>query len=232
MPALFDGSSTTYEISSGSTLRVGEGLTTRLLYTLWQSGPIKISSSLTGGNGNLDFDRRISLPGLSLTAQSGTDVSMIDSMTRFSYSFGSSGFYVTPLVDIGLNHVHVDGYAETGAGALNLAIGGFSETIFSASPAVEIGSTMTTGELTYRPYLRAGVTFLSDDGFTTATHFAAAPGAGTFLTTARFDDVFADISAGIQMFGNDGMDLRINYDGHFGENSESHGGDVKLTIKY
>jgi Putative peptidoglycan binding domain len=41
VPALFDGSSTTYQITPGSNLRIGDSLTSKIIVTLWQGGNLK-----------------------------------------------------------------------------------------------------------------------------------------------------------------------------------------------
>ena len=199
----------------------------------WTQGPWKLSSSLSAGQGNIDTERGINIPGVSAIASSGTDVGLVTNMTRLAYSFGATGFYVTPMIDLGVSYINVDGYSETGAGALNLAVSSSSDWIVSGGPAVEIGSTITADGLTYRPYIKAGITFLSEDNFQTSARFASSPlSVAPFTIRSKFDDVFADFNAGVQMFGNNGLNLRLNYDGHYGENSRQHGLDAKLTINY
>jgi hypothetical protein len=41
VPALYDGSSTTYTLTPGSNLRIGDSLTSRIAFTLWQGGQLK-----------------------------------------------------------------------------------------------------------------------------------------------------------------------------------------------
>lgn len=197
----------------------------------WVQGPMKVSGSLSVGQSNIETDRGIAIA--NAVASSDTDLTAVNGLLRFAYSFGVTGFYVTPMVDVGFAHLSVDGFTETGAGALNLAVASLSETIFSGGPAVEVGATYTIAGAVVSPYFKAGVTFLSEDGFTTSSQFAGAPAAlSPFFTTSKFDDVFADLSAGVQMFSDDGVNLRLNYDGHIGENSDQHGVDAKLTVNY
>ena len=199
----------------------------------WTQGPWKISGSISGGHGDLETVRAIKIPGLSTIASSGTDTGFATGLARLAYSFGETGFYVTPMLNIGFNHINVDGFTETGAGALNLLVAPASTTIFSGGPAVEIGATVMAQGLAFRPYAKFGLTFLSEDAFTTNARFAAAPETiAPFTTQMRFDDVFADVSAGVQWFSASGINLRLNYDGRFGDSSEQHGVDAKLTVNY
>ena len=201
--------------------------------TKWTSGPWKLSSSISGGQGDLDTRRGIDIPGVNVVAVSGTDVGLVKGLTRLAYSFGATGFYVTPMVDAGFTYVDLDGYTERGAGALNLIVSSSDQWIASAGAAVEIGSTITNETMTYRPYMKAGVAFLSEDSFQTSARFAGTPAdVAAFKINSHFDDVYAELSAGIQMFGGQGLNLRLNYDGRYGENSEQHGIDAKLTVNY
>ncbi|MEQ1576748.1 MAG: autotransporter domain-containing protein [Hyphomicrobium sp.] len=199
----------------------------------WTSGPWKLSGSISGGQGDIDTERGINIPGVSAVATSGTDVGLVTTLTRLAYSFGASGLYVTPMLDLGVSYINVGGFTEQGAGVLNLVVSSSSDWIVSGGPAVEIGSTITGDGFTYRPYVKAGVTFLSDDGFTSSARFVSAPaGLAPFTITSRFDDIFADLTAGVQIFGGNGLNLRLNYDGRFGENSQQQGLDAKLTVNY
>ncbi len=199
----------------------------------WSQGPWKLSGSFSGGQGDLETLRAINIPGFAAIASSGSDASFATGLARLAYSFGESGFYVTPMLNLGFNSISIDGFTESGAGALNLQLASESETIFSGGPAVEIGATVMAQGLTFRPYARFGVTFLSEDTFTTSGRFAAAPASvAPFTIQSRFDDVYADISAGVQWFSASGINLRLNYDGRIGESSEQHGIDAKLTLNY
>lgn len=199
----------------------------------WAQGPWKLSGSLSGGEGNLETVRAINIPGFATIASSSTDTGFATGLARLAYSFGETGFYVTPMLNIGFNYVRVDGFTESGADVLNLQVFSANETIFSGGPAVEIGATIMAQGLTFRPYAKFGVTFLSEDAFATQARFAAAPASiAPFTITSRFDDVFAGVSAGVQWFSASGINLRLNYDGRFGDSSEQHGVDAKLTFNY
>jgi hypothetical protein len=83
VPALFDGSSTTYQITPGSNLRDGDKLTSRIAVTLWQGGSVKGSGTcsqeacpVTYDGKNLFARRsRLRLAGTPTTSPSGTTIS-------------------------------------------------------------------------------------------------------------------------------------------------------------
>ncbi len=199
----------------------------------WTEGAMKLSASVSGGQGGLDTLRSISIPGLAAVASSDSDVGFASGLLRFAYSFNAGALYVTPMFNGGINHIRFGGFTESGAGGLNLAAHSASKTIFSGGPALELGTTIEAGGLTFRPYARFGVTFLSEGSITTEARFAAAPATlAPFAIQSEFDNVYADISAGVQWFSASGIHLRLNYDGRIGGNSEQHGIDAKLTLNY
>lgn len=199
----------------------------------WVDGPWKISGSLTFGHAGIDSERDITIPGLALTAVSDSDLDFGTGLARFAYSFGSGGFYVTPMIDAGVNYLRFDGFKEHGAGALDLDVQSTDAWVLAATPAVEIGATIVSGNQTFRPYVRAGVMFLSEDSISARATLAGAPaGTDPFTIRSEFADVLAEFGAGITMFSDDGLTLRLNYEGKAGEETNIHGLDAKLTVKY
>ena len=91
---------------------------------------------------------------------------------------------------------------------------------------------MKVETMTVRPYAKAGVTFLSEDSIATTARFAGGPAGSSFFVVSKFDDVFANINAGVQLFSDAGVNLRFNYDGKFGENSRENAFDAKVTVNY
>ena len=195
----------------------------------WASGPWKLSASVSAGQGDADISRTTGL-GLTATATSSTDVTLVTSLARLSYSFGATGFYVTPTIDMGATWVRMGGFTEQGAGLFNLAVSSSDQWVFSASPAIEIGATLPANGGALRPFVKAGISFLSEDAFSVDARFASAP--STFAIASAYDDVFATLDAGLQLFSADGINLKLGYEGRFGANSRENGVDAKLSINY
>lgn len=198
----------------------------------WATGPWKVSGSFSAGQSSTDTSRRTGLA-LSDTATSDTDVTLVSTSARFSYSFGASSFYLTPMVDVGATWVRMDGFEEQGAGLFKLAVASASEWIFSAGPAVEVGATVVSNGMTLRPFVKGGVTFLSDDNFAVQARLSSlSPATASFAVSSAFDDTFAALDAGLQLFSESGINLKLGYQGRFGEHSRDNGVDAKLTINY
>jgi outer membrane autotransporter protein len=130
--------------------------------------------------------------------------------------------------------VHLGGYTERDAGAFNLKVDSADKVLFSIMPGLEVGGQLRDGSGTiWRPYARAGVTFFSSDSMSVAASFANAPaGVSAFNMQSKLDTVFADVEAGTHVLMMNGLNVRLNYEGRFGENTRQHGGTVKLGLPY
>jgi hypothetical protein len=62
------------------------------------------------------------------------------------------------------------------------------------------------------------VTWYGDTGFTGTSRFIVAPeGADSFVTRTEIDKVMGKVTAGIDIIGAGDFDLRLRYEGAFGE---------------
>ncbi len=155
-------------------------------------------------------------------------------LARAAYLFDvGDGLYVKPQIQGGVTHVSRDGFTETGAGAANLQVSSESETFFSVSPSVEFGGDFELDEgMKIRPYVRVGATVLSEDTIDTTARFAASASPLTFTTSVERDDLFGEVAAGFVVFSDEELSVRAEYQGRFAEDSQSHGGFLKLQLKF
>ena len=71
-----------------------------------------------------------------------------------------------PLVDLNVTNVDMDSFTEKGRNGAALKVSSNDETVFSATPALEIGTQWGhPGGILTRPYVRGGVSFYSDADF-------------------------------------------------------------------
>ena len=83
------------------------------------------------------------------------------------------------------------------------------------------------------PYARAGVIVFDDNETSVTANFASAPaGILPFEVRGDFDQVQADVEAGIHVLTASGINMKLNYEGRYGEDSQQHGGSVKVTAPY
>ncbi|MBI1384332.1 MAG: autotransporter domain-containing protein [Rhizobiales bacterium] len=236
MPDWFVGLALGYETTSletdagassdGERFQVGGALK-------YQSGPLLLAATATGGKTNYETARSINFGGFTGVATSEHDVTYLAGQLRAAYLIDLGGWVAKPLVDVNVTHLERDAIAESGAGAANLNIASASDTIFSIAPAIEFSAELRQGDAVMRPFLKAGVTFYDDSEQTLTASFAGAPaGTGEFTIRSSFDDVVADIEAGITAIHDDGTTLSFAYEGHIGETSAQHGLMLKGSLRY
>lgn len=197
----------------------------------YQSGPMVLALAGSFSTGEVDMVRRLNIGGFTPTARSSYDVDHVGATFHAAYLLDRSSWYAKPFVDVNVTHIDRDSATETGGGAANLSISGSDETYFSVTPVLELGTTIDRGDgRTMRPYVRAGVTIYGDTDQSVTARFVGAPAAvGGFTTNSEFDDVFADIAAGVTLFDGDQHTVSAGYEGRFSDDTEIHGFFVKGT---
>lgn len=197
-----------------------------------QWGPVNAYLNVAGSWADYDLDRYVGIPGIGSVAEASQDVASLITRLRLSYLMDGGSWYVKPMVDVAATHIRLGGYTETGAGAANLNVATTRDWLFSVTPSIEAGFQIGTGDGTiFRPYARAGVTFLDRDEVAIETSFAAAPGI-PFTVRGRIENVYADVEAGLHVLTTSGINMRLNYEGRFGEDSQQHAGSVKLSAPW
>jgi uncharacterized protein with beta-barrel porin domain len=200
----------------------------------YNPGALLLAAGVSGTLGDYDTDRRIAFPGFSAKASGDNDINAVDGRFRAEYLFTAGTWYLKPMVDLDATHIDLNGTHETGAGGVGLNVRGNDETVFSATPALELGAQFgQPGGTLYRPYVRGGATFFDDPDFVLLASFEGAPsGVGPFRIATSTDDVVGHVGAGLDVIGARGASLRLYYDGRFGDTVEEHAGGIKATLPF
>ncbi len=216
----------TDNLASSDGDRFSAGMVLKALY-----GDTVLAGSVFGGLGSFDTTRFV-LPGV--TAHGDEDIDFAGAALRLSHTYEQGYWYLKPILDAGATYVSYGGFSETGAGVANLVVQDENQWVLNLGAALEIGSMMIIQPgLFARPYVRAGVTALSDTDFSLTSSFAGAPaGVAPFTVTTSYDDLFADLSAGIDVFASSGLSVNMAYDGRFGDHTTSHAASAKLRVAF
>ncbi len=195
-------------------------------------GAATMATGVFGGVGWFDTERTIGLAGID-PARGDQEIRFGGGQARFTIAEEGSGWYVKPLLDLNATYIEYGGFTETGGGAAALAVAGANDWVFSARPAVEIGGDFRAADATVRPYVQVGFTYMSDAEFTLTSNFLSAPaGVAPFMIASQFNNAFIDVVAGIDLITAGGVELKLNYDGRFSDDSELHAGSVKAGVKF
>lgn len=199
-----------------------------------QWGPVNIYGNLVGNFSQIDHKRIVNLPGLGAIASAKQDVSSGLGRIRLSYLMDHGDWYLKPIVDVDATYLHLSSYTETGAGAANLTVNSSSEWIFGSTLSLELGGEhkLENGSL-LRPYVRAGVRFISEDDMDTTVNFAGATaGLTAFQVNSELENVFGEFEAGMYFVSPQGFNLQVKYEGRYAEDSEQHAGSLKAALPF
>lgn len=197
-----------------------------------QLGPWLIAGSLTGGHGIYDTRRSIRLTDESFEAKSRWKARYASAGVRTSYVHAWPSWYLKPMLDVSLTYQHMPAYRETGAGPLNLHFDSASQWSSMVSPSIELGGRYEWRGNTLRPYVSAGVSWISDTGWDVKARFEGDPEQRPFGLTTDLPRHFGELKAGVVLRRKDNLELKAEYGARFADNYLSQTGELRLAIHY
>ncbi len=193
---------------------------------VWQA--FELAGAVTGGGGTIHSDRSV----LGLTASADRDFYYVAGTGRATYLHEMGSMYIKPIAEGSLTYISASGYTESGAGIFNLTVGDTDQFVGRGSGMIEVGTELGSADsVLIRPYIGAGVTVLAGEDIQVTSSFAAFSGSTVSLTT-DVDNIYGDVKAGVSVLGKKGWTGRIEYDGHFSGNTQSHSGTAKVSIPF
>lgn len=101
------------------------------------------------------------------------------------------------------------------------------------TPGVEIGTRVNVApDLPARLFAGAGVSFLSEDSFEVSSRFAGISEMDGFVTKMPINDTVGHVTAAIDLQKVHGLQLKLQYEGSFAENFQSHGGQLRFGYRF
>jgi outer membrane autotransporter protein len=200
----------------------------------YNPGPLLLAGELSGGRGWYDTTRPMAFGGFAATATGNQEVGIFNGGVRAAYVLGSPHLYFKPMLNAAATRLNLGDLAETGGGAANLAMQSSDQTIYTISPALEMGTEwwLANGTL-IRPFLRAGASWYGGDNLALSASFLSAPeGVSPFTIHTQFDDVMGLVGAGFDMINTGDTALRLTYDGQLGDTTQIHSVGLKGSAKF
>jgi outer membrane autotransporter protein len=199
-----------------------------------QQGPWLLGLGLSGSYGWYDTSRTVALADGQAVATSEPEVQNVGMRARAAYDLGGARFYLRPALDLDTIYTRQPSYRESGADGLDLVVDTSDQWALVATPSLELGGRidLTEGWM-FRPYLRGGVSFANQSSWSSAARLAGAPDdAGSFATEVPIDEVVGRIDAGLQVLNGGDVGVRVQYDGEFSGNVASHGGSLRVDLRF
>jgi uncharacterized protein with beta-barrel porin domain len=200
----------------------------------YNPGPFLLAASASGGWSSFDTTRPMAFGGFAGTAEGNSDIDHVSGRLHAAYLINQGGWYLKPQVDGSVTYIDQHGLTEAGGGGAALSVAGSTDTLYSVSPALEVGSEFRISDLSVlRPFVRVGVTWRDGDSLDLGAEFLEAPAGTTpFTIFTALDDVLADVSAGFDLINNQGAALRLQYDGRFGEETAQNSASIKGSVPF
>ena len=201
----------------------------------YNPGPLLLAAAVYGGYGWYSTDRFINFADFSADPTSDSNISRVGGQLRAAYLIDRGAWYLKPLVDLNATRINLNGFSEQGAGGADLNVSGSGSTVFTASPAVEVGTQtgLQNGALV-RPFARLGVSAYSNTNFAVTASFAGAPaGVAPFSVATGIDAVTADVAAGADLFLPDSRwALKLAYNARYGARVRDQGVSLKANLRF
>ncbi|RVU19109.1 autotransporter outer membrane beta-barrel domain-containing protein [Methylobacterium oryzihabitans] len=234
-PGWFLGGSLAYEtgrLDGRDGVRGGLDVGHGVLTLKRQEGPWLLTGAAFGSVGQVDLRRTVGLPGVGGLATGSTTPTTLGGRLRAAYTIGTETLYLRPFLNLDVVGARFGSYTEAGLGAFGLRHDAAAQTAAILTPALEVGlRTNLDAGMVLRSFVSAGVDIRTSDTWRATTRLIGAPaGVGGFTTLVPQDRAAARVSAGLQLFANEAIDLRAQYDGGFSDRATIHGG--MLTFSY
>ena len=235
-PGLLLGGSLAYQADSfsGRDGVSGTGSSVQGAVTLkYQSGPLLLTGAVFGSYGDYDLKRRIAAPGYMGLASADSAFYTAGIRARAAYTLQADNLYLRPYLNLDLVHARSSAFTEQEPGGLGLTIAGSRYSTAILTPALEIGRRdELAGGRVLRSFLSAGVSLRSNTNWRGYGNFSSALTSDGFALQAPVDRVAGRVSAGVQLYQDGALDMRLQYDGEFGKEITKHGATASLSYRF
>lgn len=199
-------------------------------------GAERLSFTVNAAFSNRNSTRKIGLVDSELTARvSGLRTSTLSSYVRWSRDIQPANWYMRPMVDFGLNYVHLHGFKEQDAGALNLHVPSQSDLRVLVQPRVEVGVEIPLRNgVSLRSYANAGLRYdLTNHPARVKVRLEGAEAeTGLFTVEENKRRGMGIFEAGADVLFSPGKVLRMGYTGEIGDRARSSRLEFKYSAKF
>lgn len=206
------------------------------LYAGHQRGALSVTGALAYSFGDYELARRIAFGGGSVIASADTDGTALSGYAQAFYdlapALGLSGVTLGPVARLRGVSVDRDGYVETGAGILNLAVGDDSTSQIHGDVGIRAAILTTAGDVVLRPEIELRYERSFSDAVDVS--YSAIPLAGASFATpvhAGARDRFG-VGLGVSADLSGRLSGSLRYDGSFGDGVSSNRGSLDFTLKF
>ena len=211
------------------------------LYGGVEQGAFSASASMAYGWQDYDFSRSISLAaGGPATATGSTSGDIFATSVEVSYDLAARmgigsdyAFRLAPAARLDYVHASSDGFAETGAGVLNLTVdpGSLDRTWLGAGIVMSARFATDDGPV-FTPSLKLFYENLAS-GRSASTTSAIPLASASFVSAGVLEDAdYLSLEAGLGVEMSESVSLDFGYRGAFASHSDGHSGTLGLKVRF
>jgi subtilase-type serine protease len=202
------------------------------IYTASTVGPVHIASATSVSFQDVETTRRIRFGAIDRVAEASYDARTITSSGEASLPFAFGNLTLAPLLAYHYARVKRDGFAETGAQALNLSVRDEEFAAGGASAGVAVSHFAAIGGAVVKSEVRVSYEHgLGDWRPASVASFAGGPAAFTVFGPEAGRDRLA-VGAGLGVGLSDRFGLTARYDGRFSGSGDSHAAHLSGMLRF
>lgn len=202
------------------------------LYGSLNTGEYYLNTILSFAYNRYDSSRNIFFGNINRTAKSSYDGQQYSGFMEGGYNFQRSGFKITPLASLQYMRINISDYAESGAGALNLASDSQQYNVLQSGLGAKIAYPITRKDTQIIPELHARwlYDFIGDPQLTTSQFI----GSGASFVTKGLEPPKSsyNIGAKLNILTEYGVTFSVNYDFETKDGFHSHSGYVNVRYEF
>jgi len=192
--------------------------------------PYVLDGILTYGYNDYDSSRNVTVGAIERTARSNYSGQQVSVYLEGGYKIKTGNIDVIPLLALDYTYLHIAGYTETGAGALDLSVRPQSYDTLQLGAGFRISRAMETESLLFTPEVHFRYFYaVVNDNQETVSNFS---GGGTSFQITGFQPAPSSFNLGLRLefFNKKNLTLLVDMDAAFKEDYYEGGGS--LTAKY
>lgn len=202
------------------------------VYVGFDMKPWYVNTAFTFSWNSYESTRSIVFPGVSRVAESETDGQQYTAIVDTGYVIQHEQWEITPLASLEYSHLNIDGYTETGAGALNLIVDDQSYDFLELGLGGKLALPIKDDNGTWVPEVHARWLYdMIGDNFQTTSSFA---GGGSAFSTNGLEPAqhALNAGAGIMIYTKGNVTLSGVYDFTYKEDFTSHNAEAVLRYNF
>ncbi|WP_218511055.1 autotransporter outer membrane beta-barrel domain-containing protein [Variovorax sp. dw_308] len=189
-----------------------------------------ISGAADLGRGSYDSSRLAMIGAVGGVATGSFDAWHAGLHSRIAYQMPYEGWYLKPYVDLHAVRITTGAYTETGAGPLALQVQKQSDTMFAASPMLEVGGRMRLdNQMELRAFAGIGAVVQNKSEWGAQANLAGWADGSTFRAVSSIPDQRMKVNLGANLSLTKSTELRLEYTGEFAHDYKSNTGSVKFN---